>query len=296
MEERDYDAHPIVRHKITEIGMHIVRRCEQSMLVLEVNAAVANRAWAQGLALFAAQQGWPVTPGMAVICSAGLVALAIAACLVITGVLLIAAVMGVVMACAIYRLPQRAYDRQEELVAKQMIEAFRSSTVALRAGKSLVQAISYVAERVDNPLKEVFLQATFEYFMGRGQRASVRFLQNHLNAPGARLFGSALQIALLTGSGVEQVFERASITLEKAQRQKRELSAKTAQARLSAQVVGIMPLFLVVVLCLLSADFREGVNSAAGSISLVMAAGLDVLGLAVIQRIMQRALPTKEDW
>lgn len=261
---------------------------EQSYLLRALNRGVQDFWWAQGLALYAAQRGVAVSSGLAVVfCMTAAISIGIVTW-VITRALLLGILVSATVAFGATGLARQAEVVQRQQVAQQMIEVFRSSSVALRTGKSLAQTIAYIAKRVDDPLKPIFLGASLQYVLGRGQRAAVEYLQEHLHAPGAQLFSSALQIALQTGSGLEDMFERACASLEMTLRQERELYTKTAQARLSAQVVGIMPLILVLILSMISPDFRMGLNTAIGSISLAIAALLDVVGWMIMQRLIHR--------
>lgn len=68
---------------------------------------------------------------------------------------------------------------------------------------------------------------------------------------------------------------------------RRRLDVKTSQARMSAQLVAAMPLALILVLALLSSDFRHGLTTAAGAASIAVALALNAIAWMFIKKIMK---------
>ena len=67
---------------------------------------------------------------------------------------------------------------------------------------------------------------------------------------------------------------------------RRRLDVKTSQARMSARMVACMPMAMVLLLSLLSSDFRTGVTRPAGAAAVVVALVLNVIAWSVIRKIM----------
>ena len=68
---------------------------------------------------------------------------------------------------------------------------------------------------------------------------------------------------------------------------KRMLDVKTSQARMSARLVAGMPAAMIVFLTLLSTDFRAGLATTVGALSIVVALALNVGAWMVIRKIMR---------
>lgn len=71
---------------------------------------------------------------------------------------------------------------------------------------------------------------------------------------------------------------------------RRQLDVKTSQARMSAHLVAAMPIAMAAVLALLSSDYREGMTTAIGAISIMAALLLNGVALIIIRKIMDVAL------
>ena len=70
----------------------------------------------------------------------------------------------------------------------------------------------------------------------------------------------------------------------------RLLSVKTAQVRLSARIVCLLPLLLIGVLSLISPDFQKGLTTTTGIICTLLALGMDAGALVIIRKLMKKVL------
>jgi tRNA modification GTPase len=69
------------------------------------------------------------------------------------------------------------------------------------------------------------------------------------------------------------------------------LDAKsTAQVRLSVHIVSLLPLIMVCVLSLISADFQKGLLTGPGMVSISLAAAMDIAALLIIRHLMKGVL------
>ena len=66
----------------------------------------------------------------------------------------------------------------------------------------------------------------------------------------------------------------------------RTLVTKTAQARLSARIVCVLPILMVAILSMLSPEFRGGVLAPQGMACLAVALVLDGIAVLLIRRLM----------
>ncbi|MDO5044952.1 MAG: type II secretion protein F, partial [Coriobacteriia bacterium] len=89
-----------------------------------------------------------------------------------------------------------------------------------------------------------------------------------------------------TGSSLQRLFGKAAQTIENSGKFERELVVKTSQAKLSAKIVGFLPLILLVLIAFISTDFREGLSHPVGLISVGIGLFLDALGLLLIKSIL----------
>ena len=175
-------------------------------------------------------------------------------------------------------------------IARQVPGMFRSLAVALGSGRTLAQAISYVATRGTGELAREFGRASLMVSCGVSAQEALGELAQRTRAPGVDLMVCAVVVSLRTGAPLQGLFLRSARLAERRFELERELMGKTAQVRLSARIVSALPVGLVCVLALLSPDFRAGLATPVGTGSVVVAAVLDALALLVIRRLMKGVL------
>lgn len=243
----------------------------------EASSLVASRAWAR-------------EAGLGVEAARGVV-LAFGAGVVVFGTLA-AGAPGAVAAALLGGMGAhlwaegRRRSRADE-AARQVPDVFRSLATALGSGKTLSQAIAYVGSRGEGALGREFGRASLAVSCGSSPVEALGELAGRVEAPGVSLMVTALMVSSRTGAPLDALFMRSAQLVEQGFALRRELVTKTAQVRLSARIVCVLPAGLVAVLTLLSPDFREGVGTPAGAGCLAVASVLDVLALVSIRRLMR---------
>ena len=203
--------------------------------------------------------------------------------------------MGVLIASvfAICAIPLRsAYlvrSRRRKL-SEQMPDVFRTLATALSSGQTLMQAIDYVGLHAGGLAAEAFGRASLRLRCGMPAEHALNALAAELDVPGANLMTCALSISQRTGSPLRELFQRSAVLVEQQGELERSLAVKTAQVRLSVRVVCILPIAMVMLLSLLSPDFREGLDTPIGTGCLLIGAVLDGLALLLIRSILKGVL------
>ena len=176
--------------------------------------------------------------------------------------------------------------RDGQGLLREMPNVFRTLAMALGSGETLSQAIGYAGTHVGGVAGAAFSRASMRLSCGASVGEAIDRLCEELDAPGVGLLCTALVISQRTGSPLKGLLEHSARLIERQSEFERMLAVKTAQVRLSVRVVSAIPALLVVGLSALSPDFRNGIMTPAGTFSLVVAAILDVLAMAIIKRQM----------
>ena len=176
--------------------------------------------------------------------------------------------------------------RDGQGLLREMPNVFRTLAMALGSGETLSQAIGYAGTHVGGVAEAAFSRASLRLSCGASVGEAIDRLCEELDAPGVGLLCTALVISQRTGSPLKGLLEHSARLIERQSEFERMLAVKTAQVRLSVRVVSAIPALLVVGLSALSPDFRNGIMTPAGTFSLVVAAILDVLAMAIIKRQM----------
>ena len=171
-----------------------------------------------------------------------------------------------------------------------MPAVFRTLSVAMGAGMTLVQAAEYAGARAGGAVGEAFARLALRLRCGVATETALSELSDELHTPGAGLLSTALAISHRTGSPLQGLFQRSAALVERQGEFERLLAVKTAQVRLSVRVVCLLPAVMVALLAAISPDFQKGLSTPAGAGSVALAALLDVAAVAIIRRLVGKVL------
>lgn len=171
-----------------------------------------------------------------------------------------------------------------------MPAVFRTLSVAMGAGTTLVQAAEYAGARAGGAVGEAFARLALRLRCGVATETALSELSDELHTPGAGLLSTALAISHRTGSPLQGLFQRSAALVERQGEFERLLAVKTAQVRLSVRVVCLLPAVMVALLAAISPDFQKGLSTPAGAGTVALAALLDVAAVAIIRRLVGKVL------
>ncbi len=175
-------------------------------------------------------------------------------------------------------------------VAHGMPGIYRTLSIALGSGQTLSQAIEYVGNHSHGTVSQYFVRASLKLRCGMPVETVVEELASDLSVPGSSLLATALVISHRTGSPLRNLFLRTAALVKHQAEFERLLSVKTAQVRLSARIVCLLPLLLIGTLSLISPDFQQGLATTSGLLCVAVALGMDACALIIIKRLMKKVL------
>lgn len=200
-------------------------------------------------------------------------------------------VVGLLMAAGIRALPSFVIrvlrKRRLEKFNEQLVEALVSMSNSLRAGFSIQQAFESVVQEGRKPIAQefgVFVQQT---------RVGVRFedallnLEERVKSEDLTLMIRAVEIARQTGGNLTEVFDLIASTIRERTRIEGRIKAMTAMGRLQGIVVGLIPVFLLIVMTTLDPEMMiQFYKSPMGIAMLVLVVFLLTVGFMVIKKIV----------
>lgn len=181
----------------------------------------------------------------------------------------------------------KVIKRQEAKFREQIPDALRSIGVCYSAGFSLQQALEQTARDTTDPLGREFVKVSDDIRAGRSLDEALRALEQRTNVAELRFVSVALEIQHHTGGSLQQLLDNAAESVLSSFDLRRSLAVQTAQARLSAKVVTLMPLVLMLLLSLMMEGYIQSFfSSSAGMLVLFLALTMEVFGILVIRRIL----------
>jgi len=177
--------------------------------------------------------------------------------------------------------------RRLERFNVQLTDALVTMSNSLRAGFSIQQSFETVVQEGRKPIAQefgVFVQQT---------RVGVRFedalknLEERVGSEDLTLMVRAVEIARQTGGNLTEVFELIASTIRERTRIEGKIKSMTAMGRLQGIVVGLIPIFLLIVMSLMDPVMMSNFfKSIEGIALLLLSAILLTVGGLVIRKIV----------
>lgn len=192
---------------------------------------------------------------------------------------------------ALVAAPRWAYRwlrrRRQQAFEAQLPDALLLVAGALRAGAGLSVALQTLVQQTPAPLGQEFGLLLREQRLGLHLDACLGNLQQRVPTPTTVLVVSALRIASQTGGGLADTLERTAHTVRLQHQLEGKVQALTAQGKLQAWVVGLLPLVLMMVLNHMEPEAMSHLwHTHLGWATLALVAALEVLGVYTIRRIV----------
>lgn len=151
-------------------------------------------------------------------------------------------------------LANKAQRRQKKFTAQlpDMLQLLASS---LRAGYSLLQALEAASQEVPDPMGWELRRVLVEARLGRPLEIALEECAERMCSPDFEWAVMAVRIQREVGGNLAELLETVGETMVARERLRRDVKALTAEGRISAIVLGAMPLLLGVVMYVMNPDY-----------------------------------------
>lgn len=201
------------------------------------------------------------------------------------------ALIALVVFAALALTPRLIYSwmRTRRLLAfeEQLPDALMMLSGGMRAGVGLSSAIQQLVREAQPPLSQEFTLMLREQRLGVTLEQALANLNRRVPTQTTTLVVSAMRIATETGGSLAETLERTSHTIRSRLQMEGKIRALTAQGKLQAWVVGLLPLVLMLVLDKMEPDAMALLwNTRIGWATLLVIGFLEVMGIYVIRKII----------
>ncbi|MGZ8162564.1 MAG: type II secretion system F family protein [Methylobacter sp.] len=172
-------------------------------------------------------------------------------------------------------------DRQKrmDLFEEQLPDALDMMTRALRAGYPFNEAMHYIADEMQPPISKEFGITFDEINYGRDIREAFQFLLIRVPSMNLVAATTAILIQLETGGNLAELLDKTSDILRKRFRFQRRVKTITAENRMSAWVLSLLPFVVFLAITLKSPDYVKPLfDTEMGHMLLGVGLVLQVLG------------------
>jgi tight adherence protein B len=155
------------------------------------------------------------------------------------------ALLGMVVFAALALMPRLLYKwmrlKRLQKFEEQLPDALMMLSGGMRAGVGLISAMQQLVREAQAPLSQEFSLMLREQRLGVTLEQSLSNLNRRIPTQTTTLVVSAMRIASETGGGLAETLERTSNTIRSRLQMEGKIRALTAQGKLQAWVVGLLP-------------------------------------------------------
>ena len=182
---------------------------------------------------------------------------------------------------------KRTIESRAKKFTAQLSDALVLIANSLRSGFSFMQAIELVSREMTPPISREFGRVLNEMNLGASADDALENLTNRVASMELELVVTAVLIQRQVGGNLAEVLDTIAETIRGRARMRREISALTAQGRLSGFVVGILPFAMALYIFAVNREFIMLLWTE--SIGRAMIAGailMQILGAFIINKIV----------
>jgi tight adherence protein B len=200
-------------------------------------------------------------------------------------------ILGVVALAALGFAPRIVYRtmRQRRMLRfeSQLPDALMMLAGGMRAGAGFGSALAQLVAEAPAPLGQEFSLMLREQRIGVTLEQSLSNLAHRVPTQTTVLVVSAMRIAAETGGGLAETLERTAGTIRSRLQMEGKIKALTAQGKLQAWVVGLLPILLGMVLSKMEPAAMDLLwSTRMGWATLVAVGILEMMGVYVIRKII----------
>lgn len=217
---------------------------------------VKKRGLLSGISSTLEQANVPLSPGEAILAMFGLASVGGAFVGVLNGLVVGAITFGILLLFFVF-LINFAGGREKKKFEDQLPDTLTLLSTSLRAGYSLLQAAEAVASEAPNPTAREFGRAIAEARLGVSVSDAFDGIVERSRSKDFEWAVMAIEIQREVGGNLAEVLQTVADTMRARNRLKGEIRALTAEGRISALVLGALPVILFAFLWTTNRDYLE---------------------------------------
>lgn len=158
---------------------------------------------------------------------------------------------------------------------------------SLRSGYSLLQSMETVSKELPPPMSVEFARVTREIGLGLNIQESLANLLRRIPSDDLDLMITAINVQHEVGGNLAEILDTIAFTIRERVRIVGEIRSITAQQRLSATILSLLPLLLGLVLYALNPSYISGLwSNMCGWVMMITGGILILIGYLVIRKIV----------
>jgi tight adherence protein B len=200
------------------------------------------------------------------------------------------ALLALVLAVALGALPKLYVNRRQaqrvKNVESQLIDLLSLSSNSLKSGWGFLQAMEQVASELPPPVSEEVRQVLEELSLGATPEQALHALAQRIPSYDLELVVTAVLIQRRTGGNLSDILDGIAGTVRARIQLMMEVRAITAESRMSAWLLSLLPIAMLAVLSAVNPTYLDPLlHEEDGRTLLAVAAGLEICGVFLLKRL-----------
>ena len=245
-----------------------------------------KRGWLSSRAALLAQSDIPLRPAESLFIMVVVGVLSTLLVILLGGPLLavIMLVLAIIVPPAAIRFMVRRRARNFEQSLPDMLALVAGT---LKAGYSLMQGIDTVADQIDGPMGVELQRVVTETSLGRPLEESLETVAERMESEDFGWAVMAIRIQREVGGNLAELLLTVADTMTQRERLRREVKSLTAEGRVSAMVLGGLPIGLGIIMYVLNPDYTGMLlTERSGNIALGVAIVVAIAGFFWMKKII----------
>ncbi|HZN13523.1 MAG TPA: type II secretion system F family protein [Acidimicrobiales bacterium] len=183
--------------------------------------------------------------------------------------------------------PKRRIRRRRKAFEEQLPGALSLIASSLAAGHTFLRAIQMMCEEAEAPLAEEFARVVYETRLGDGLVDALDRMADRLDIADVRWVVQAIKIQQTVGGKLADLLHTLADFIRAREEVRREIDVLTAEGRISAWVLGALPIGLLVFIQLANPGYAKPMYHGAGLIALFGTFASIIAGFLVIRKMVK---------
>jgi tight adherence protein B len=197
------------------------------------------------------------------------------------------ALLGLALPLIVRAVVKFRAERRRRLFTEQLPDNLQVLGSALRAGHSLVGALSVMVEDAPEPSRREFRRVVADEQLGIPLEDSLRQIAERMKNRDLEQVALVAALQRESGGNSAEVLDSVADTIRERAALRRLVRTLTAQGRMARWIVSALPVALLLIISVLNKDYMDPLFSrTAGRIMLAFAAAMVIAGSLVIRRII----------
>jgi tight adherence protein B len=186
-----------------------------------------------------------------------------------------------------YKFLVRKGKKRLKKFEQQLPEALDLMARGLKAGLAFPSGLQQVAKEMPDPIGTEFSIVYSEFSHGRDLSSALLGLSRRIDMRDLSFFTTAVLIQRETGGNLTDILEKISVLIRARFQLRNQISALTAEGRLSGLVLILLPPALVVLLMIINPGYESDLfNLPVGQLMCGVAVIMQLVGMLLIRKIV----------